>query len=221
MSEAALTPVLGGTFDPVHLGHLTIAERVRQALGARRVLLLLSALPPHKDNSGVGSTRDRLAMLRLAASERPGLEICTMEIERGGVSYTIDSLRALRAEDATRQPVFIVGSDSLLELPTWRDWPDLIAEFDLIAFDRPELELESIRERLDPAVRNRLEPLPLECSSIGTGGRIFHFPMSPVAISSSRIRALAATGADLSGLVSPAVGRYIQRKGLYRREENR
>lgn len=210
--------LLGGTFDPVHLGHLHVADRVREALGLRRVLLVLSATPPHKVEHPVGSPDHRMEMLRLAVADRPGLETCTLEIDRGGISYTIDTLRQLRERSPEIVPVFIIGMDSLPELPTWREYRSLVAEFDLVVVDRPGTDLPSVCAGLEPYLAERVlkpERMPAGSEPPGTGGRILHVTIPEVGISSTAIRRRAAGGRPLDGLVPPSVARYILRHRLY------
>ena len=226
MSRSRVSGVLGGTFDPIHLGHLQMADELHRVMRFDRLLLLLSARPPHKEPRELCPVRHREAMLRIAMRERPHLELCRLELEQPGVCYTIDSLRALRRE-GPHEPVFILGMDSLLELPTWRDYRQLLVEFDLLVVDRSGEQLAAVRERLDPDVRERLvrvgpdrdDPLDVESLRPGSGGRVFHIPLGVMPISSSEVRTRAARGASLDGLVTPGVARYIQRNGLYRQEE--
>ena len=129
--------VLGGTFDPVHLGHLHAARCVRFAFELDEVLLVPSAVPPHKSRPGIASPEHRLAMARLAAEGEPGLSVSTVELDRGGVSYTIDTLTELSAARPHAQSLFIVGTDAFLELRTWREPDRLVRTFDLVVVDRP------------------------------------------------------------------------------------
>jgi len=155
-------------------------------------------------------------MLRLAVSGIPGLEVSTLELDTGVVCYTIDTLRRLRRARPPVAPVFVLGMDSLAELHTWKDHRDLVHEFDLIVFDRaggswvlaPEIE-RALVELPDPWDPRCGIPRP------GQGGRIFRLRLSPIEISSSQIRARAASGRDLIGLVPPAVAGYIASRGLY------
>lgn len=219
--------VLGGTFDPVHLGHLAIAERARTCLPLRRLLLMPSAVPPHKEPSALSPARHRESMLRLALCDHDGLDLDTTEVDLGGVRYTLDTLRVLRRRLSPLAPVFIMGMDSLLELPTWYEYRRLIREFDLVVFDRPGMLLDDLRDRLDEDVRPRLRTLGesgrdrdrLCRDGLGDGGRIYHLSMAPVAISSREIRARVAAGRSIDELVPPAVAGYIQENGLYRQED--
>jgi nicotinate-nucleotide adenylyltransferase len=229
MKGAAVTGVLGGTFDPVHLGHLEVAERSKACMGLEGLLLMPSAIPPHKSRPHLTPARHRLAMLRLAVKERPGIGISTLELDTGGVCYTIDTLRRLSQGGEAISPIFILGTDSLAEIQTWRDYRDIMREFDLAALDRPGNLLVDIAPRLPSEITASLVLVPdgpsgqrlVQELQPGRGGRIFHLPMAPNSVSSSRIRQLVAAGSSIEALVPPAVGRYIQRNALYRQEDPR
>ena len=218
--------VLGGTFDPVHLGHLHAAEQVLAVFRLPRVLLVPSFIPPHKIRPDLTATEHRLAMLSLAVEGHDGLEVCTLEIERGGVSYTVDTLRALARNRPPCRPIFILGIDALYEIGLWHEHEALVDEFDLVAVDRPGERLELSQGSLGGALTRRIVSVPCEpgggvvrgSSPPGCGGRIFHLPIHPIPVSSSRVRALAAAGETLDGLVPPAVARYIQEHRVYRQE---
>ena len=207
---SATVGVLGGTFDPVHEGHLHAASSVRAALGLPRVVLLPCARPPHKPGTSA-SDADRLEMLRLAVADRPGLEICTWEIDRGGTNYTIDTLRALRRERGW-DPVFVVGTDALVDLPSWRQPEALLAEFDLVVVDRPGRSADPTGPRVLPWTG---------AADLGRGGRVFRLALAPRDVSASEIRRRCAAGEPLSDLVPPAVARYIRERKLYSPEAAR
>jgi nicotinate-nucleotide adenylyltransferase len=216
MSAPPAVGVLGGRFDPIHLGHLRVAESVRRDLAPSRVLLMPCAIAPHKRGAHLTQGADRLAMVRLAVAEKEGLEASSFEIDRGGISYTIDTLRGLRRALPGQAPVFILGMDALLEIETWHDHRSLLAEFDLVVVDRPGHDLRSLPASLPSEVAARI--VPAGSALLGAGGRIHLLAVEPLAISSSEIRARAAASASLDGLVPPEVARYIQRRGLYRQE---
>lgn len=229
-AKSTASPVvglLGGTFDPVHAGHLAMAVRTLQVLELESVLLLPSSIPPHKSRPRLTAAEHRLAMLRLALQDRAGLGICTVETDTGGVCYTIDTLRRLRDGNSPILPVFILGCDSLAEITTWRDYRELIEEFDLVAIDRPGSTLAELRADLPSEIADALVAIPdgtrgtdrLRESPPGRGGRIYHITMAPCPVSSSEIRRSAAAGESLAGLVPPAVAGYIQENGLYRQED--
>ena len=218
--------VLGGTFDPVHLGHLRIAVETRRLLGLSRTLLVPTAVPPHKRADELSPVQHRVAMLELAVAEFAQMEICRLELESERACYTIDTLRALRGGRSAQRPVFILGMDSLLQITIWRNWRDLVREFDLAVIERSESETRA-DERLDPTLADRLVSLDTGSSAAnlveelqpGRGGRIFRLPIGPIPISSSAIRARCRSGLDLENLVPPSVAGYIQRTGLYLRED--
>lgn len=218
--------VLGGTFDPVHLGHLRVADEVRQRLRLSRMLLTPSAVPPHKPLGAPSSAAHRERMLRLALGGRAGLELCTIELRQERVCYTVDTLRALRDGTPPLSPLFVLGTDALLLIETWRDYRGLLQEFDLVVVERAGVELARAAGGLERAIADRIVLGPagevaLAAQELGRGGRIFHLPVAPIAISSSSIRRCAAEGQSLNGLVPTAVAEYIERTGLYRRESPR
>jgi nicotinate-nucleotide adenylyltransferase len=229
MNATPVIGVLGGTFDPVHLGHLEMAERGIAGMGLEGLLLMPSAIPPHKSRPHLTAAGHRLEMLRLAIQERPGIGISKLELDTGGVCYTIDTLRRLGTGDEAISPVFILGTDSLAEILTWRDYRDIMREFDIAALDRPGNLLVDIAPRLPSEITGSLVIVPdgprgpqlVRELQPGRGGRIFLLPMTPNPVSSSQIRELVAAGSSIEALVPPAVGKYIQRNGLYRQEEAR
>ncbi|HXV76103.1 MAG TPA: GTPase ObgE [Candidatus Polarisedimenticolaceae bacterium] len=222
-SHFEVVAVLGGTFDPVHRGHLELAEEVRRRTGLDRLLLVPGAIPPHKRHAPVTPAWHREAMLRLAVRGRPGIELCTAELESGGVSYTVETLRELRDHGTGSTPVFVLGMDSLEELPTWRDYRGLIREFDLVVVDRPGAGPPD--RCVDPEIAARLVEVG-EASGrgwfarqdLGAGGRIFHVRLPPMPVSSSEVRARIARGEEIGDLVPPDVARYILEHGLYAEE---
>lgn len=212
--------VLGGSFDPLHLGHLAVADEVRLRLGLPRVLLTPTARPPHKPPGELSAAHHRSEMVRLAVEGRRGLELCTLELREDRVCYTIDTLRALRGGDPPVDPLFVLGMDSLLQLHTWRERERLQAEFDLVVVERIG-EPAHAGDRLDRETAARIVKLdsPADADEPGRGGRVFLLSMAPIPISSSQVRACAARGENLAGLVPAAVAAYIERSGLYRQED--
>ncbi len=221
--------VLGGTFDPVHLGHLHAAEAVLRVFSLARVLLVPCAIPPHKVRPDLAPAPHRLEMLSLAVAGREGLVVSTIELDRGGVSYTIHTLRALREGTPPLAPLLILGMDALMEIESWFEHEALLREFDLVAVDRPDAAEDAARGSLPASVAGRLvrvEPRdgaapPPSGSPPGAGGRVYRLAIPPVPVSSSRVRARAAAGDRLDGLVPESVARYIRLQGLYRQEESR
>ncbi|HYO44929.1 MAG TPA: nicotinate-nucleotide adenylyltransferase [Candidatus Limnocylindrales bacterium] len=192
--------ILGGTFDPIHHGHLVIAEEAREALGLERVLLVPAASPPHKPGQPVTDVRHRLAMARLAVQDNPAFVVSGLEIERGGPSYTVDTLAAL-ATDGVTQPWFILSAEALASFATWRS-PDRILELC----------------RLAVVPRGGYEPLDRTWVSHrfpGREDRIRFLPGPLLPISGSVVRRRAAAGRSVRYLVPEAVARYIAHHQLY------
>ncbi|MBI3722863.1 nicotinate (nicotinamide) nucleotide adenylyltransferase [bacterium] len=204
------TGILGGSFNPIHNGHLAIARAARAALGLDRVVLVISARPPHKQgDTTLAPPEDRLAMARLAVLGEKGLEVSDLELEREGPSYTIDTVRSFLREDAGGEVHFIVGADGLSLLSSWKEIHELlrIGGFAVVArpgFD-PREEIERARPALGADAAERLLRGIL--------------PMTPVAVSATEIRARVEEGRSIEGLVPEAVREYISARGLYRKPE--
>ncbi len=194
--------VLGGTFDPVHRGHLALAGAARDELGMEQVLFVPAGQPWRKTGQEIGANEDRLAMLRLALEGDPSFQIATLELERSGPSYTADTLEALAAQRRGDELYFIVGQDALADLPNWVR-PERILELARLAVARrPEVSAEAREEaqRRVPGLRER----------------VVWLKMPPVEVSATEIRERVRRGQPISGMVPPAVERYIGEHGLYR-----
>jgi len=188
-----------------------VARHARRALGLERVLLMPAHLAPHKRGQHEPGAAHRLAMCRLAAAGEPGVEVCELEIERGGPSYTVDSLRAIHARHPHAGLTFIVGADTASTLSTWREPGALLDLADLAVAARSGWARERV---LDSVARVRAEQPPE--SSPGTAARVHFLDMPEVPISSSMVRLRAGAGRPIEDLVGPAVARYIHEHGLYR-----
>jgi len=214
--------VLGGSFDPVHRGHVAIACHALRTLGLGRVLLLPCADPPHKPDRALAARYHRLEMLYLAVEDRQGLQVSTLEIARGGVRYTIDTLRDLRSGTPSLAPVFLCGSDALADVASWREHEALLAEFDFAAVIRPDDAGDPRAPGWPDIVARRVSSLPpAGGAAFGAGGRVFRLEMPPLAVSSSLVRARRAAGRSADDLVPTRVARYIQRHRLYSEEAPR
>ncbi len=197
--------VMGGSFDPIHLGHLIIAERAAEALRADRVLFIPCNIPPHKEAAGLTPGVHRLRMIALAARGNTKFRASDIELARGGVSYTVDTIEQLRGVYGPRVKIwFVIGADSLNELPTWRDYRKLLALCTIVTAARPGFDLEMWRG--DGAL-SREEVARL---------RAHILPAPLIGISSSEIRRRRREGLSIRHLVPAAVERYIVEHGLYR-----
>ena len=210
MSDAPLG-LLGGTFDPVHHGHLRLALEVRETLALAEVRLLPAAQSNLRDGARA-SAAEREAMLRAALDECPGagLALDTRELERGGVSYTIDTLVALRAEIGRRPLCFIVGADAWNALPRWHRWRELLDQAHFVVASRPGATLE---RHVDLAGAWTDEVADL---SARPAGRVLTCAIPLLPISATDIRARVAAGRSIAGLVPAGVAALIASHGLYR-----
>lgn len=194
--------VLGGTFDPVHLGHLILAEEAREVLSLERLLFVPAGMPWRKTGRPISPAEHRLAMLRLALEGSP-FELSTLEVERPGPSYTVDTLRELHAAFPAASLYFIMGYDALLDLPNWHQ-PQEIVRLALLAVARR------------PGAEDSLEELERELP--GVSGRVVWVTMPPIGISASDIRSRVRAGRSVRYLVPPGVEEYIHRHRLYRQD---
>lgn len=199
---------LGGTFDPVHNGHLHAARMVAQALSCP-VRLVLSAEPPHRVQPQA-SPEQRWALLELACADEAGLEADDIELRRGGPSYTIDTLKALRLRHGDEPLSWIIGTDAFNEIHTWRRWREVLGFGHLLVLQRPGTALNGTA--LDFHREHRCPDLERRPAG---GIRLLDEAMLPV--SASAVRALIAKGGDAGHLLPEGVTTYIRRHGLYAR----
>jgi nicotinate-nucleotide adenylyltransferase len=197
--------ILGGTFDPPHTGHIAAARCVRDGFALDRVELLPAFQPPHKPGRPLSSPFHRYAMTVLATLEEDRVRASFLELERGGLSFTIDTLRARAAMSESDRIVFVLGTDQFAEMASWREPRPIVEEFGLIVVTRP-----------GNGFSDALGRLPGWASDARASGRIREAVMDPVDVSSTTIRERIAGGLGISGLVAPAVSQYIERYGLYR-----
>ena len=191
--------ILGGTFDPVHVAHLVLADCAREQLSLDEVLFIPAGEPWRKGDRAITAAEHRLEMLKLAVAGNTGFGISDIELRRSGPTYTADTLEALAGERLDDEFWFIVGADALTDLPNWHDPERIVAH-----------------ARLAVAPR---EGVDVDAASLGIAGlsdRIDAFSLPALEISSSDIRARVAAGRSIRYLVPDAVERYIGRHGLYR-----
>lgn len=194
--------ILGGTFDPVHLGHLILGQQAQEQLALDRVLFVPAAQPWRKSGRRVTPPGERLEMVRLAVADNPLFEASSIEIDRGGPSYTADTLEQLRGELPDCELYFIAGQDALEDLPFWKG-PDRILRLARVAVAaRPG------HERRIPAALRALTPDPEE--------RVVRVEMPLVEISGTLLRERARRGLSLRYFLPPAVEAYVRDRGLYR-----
>ena len=201
--------VFGGSFDPVHVGHLLLAECCREQAGLDRVLFVPAATQPHKQDRKLAAPEHRIEMLRLATGGHPAFAVATLEIERGGVSYTVDTLAALAAAHPDAELCLLLGPDALAGLPTWRE-PKRIAELATLV----GVEREALDDLCGAATAAGLATLlGAERLAAVLESRV---RMPAIGIRASDIRAAVAAGRSIRYRTPRAVEAYIAAHGLYR-----
>jgi nicotinate-nucleotide adenylyltransferase len=204
----------GGTFDPVHLGHLAVARAARDALDAT-VAFMPAADPPHRAPPGAAAA-DRATKIGLAIQDAPGLALDRRELERDGRSWTVDTLHALRAETGGDAPVaLLVGADSFAALPTWKSWRELfgLAHFVVAGREGSPVDAGLVPE-LAQVAAGRVASSAHELRST-PAGRVFHLRQPLFPHSASEVRARIAAGLPWDGLVPAPVAAWIRARGLY------
>ena len=205
--------LLGGTFDPIHEGHLAAGRAARAALALDQVRLVPAHVPPHRAVGPRASTPHRFAMAAIAALDEPGWVVSDVELERDGPSFTYDTLEATQAGGLTASQIFfITGADAFAEIATWSRYPAVLDLAHFVVVTRPGTTLSAITARR-PELAGRVRALADVDRQPGTG--ILLVAAATPDVSSTAIRGRAARGYSLAGLVPPRVEQYIRRHGLY------
>ena len=191
--------ILGGTFDPVHNGHLAAARQLLGVANLDQVWLMPNATPPHRTAVPVAPADDRMRMVELAVAGQNGVLASRTEVDRGGISYTIDTIRQLAREYPRQRFAFLIGSDAALQIRSWHDAEALLAEGYFVIFNRPEtaLAIETLRE----------------LGFVPARSRIVH--LDTPAIAAHQVRDRVARGVPIDDLVPAAVADYIRTHELY------
>lgn len=197
--------ILGGTFDPIHLGHLRMAEAVYERMSLEQIIFIPAFVPPHKLGMDFAPAVDRFAMTELAVADKPYFSVSDMELRRSGISYTIDTVRQLRAVYKNEELYFIIGADSVAQLHTWHYIKDMLELVVFVAAGRPGYEgvMEEVTARLGARAKER----------------IILLDTPEYDISSTEIRSRIRTGSSLQGMVPSAVEQYIYQHHLYQKQE--
>ena len=194
--------VMGGTFDPVHLGHLAVAEEARARLNMAEILFVPAGQPWLKTDTYISPAEHRVNMLRLAIADKPYFKLSTMEIERAGASYAVDTAAELKGQlDAADELFFILGWDSLAELPQWREPQRLLEMCNLVVAPRPGYSAPDLKK--------------LEVAIPGLSQRALILDKPQIDISASEIRKRVAQGLSIHHLVPEPVNSYIKEHKLY------
>lgn len=188
--------ILGGTFDPIHSGHLILAEQLKEELRLQKVMFIPSANPPHKENCPISSANDRLKMVKLAIRDNPDFLISDIELKREGKSYTIDTLSQLKKLYKDSGLFFLLGSDAIDELPTWKEPDKIFQKVKVVIALRPGFD------RINPENRFVKKSLVI--------------PINGLNISSTQVRERVKQGKSIRYLVPRGVEEFIRSKNLYR-----
>ena len=191
---------MGGTFDPIHTGHLVTADEARHTFALDEVIFVPAGAPWQKHDSDVAPAEDRYLMTVIATSAHPAFRVSRIEIDRDGPSYAIDTLRALRQQLSDAELFFITGADAILQILTWKDPEQVLSEARFIAATRPGYDLDRLEKELPRGLEDRVT--------------IMEIPA--LAISSTDIRWRARGGRPIRYLVPAGVAEYIEKAGLYR-----
>lgn len=192
--------IFGGSFNPVHNGHLNLAMQIKEEIGIDRVILVPTAIPPHKSGR-LASDSDRLAMCKLAIDGLDGFEVSDFEILKGTVSYTVETLRYFRKKFPNDSLNFIMGSDMLASFKSWRNFEEILSLATILVGAREENEVLEIN-------RNALKLKKY-------GGNVVLFTIKPYVISSTRIRALIKRRQDFTCYLPEKVVQYIKDRELF------
>ena len=208
--------ILGGTFNPVHNAHLRIAEEVQDRFNLAEVVFVPAAFPPHKALSGDLPFTQRYEMVRRAIADNPFFTLSDLEERRGGTSYSVDTLKALRAQSPADEFFFIVGSDSFIEFGSWRDYAAIFRLCNLVVVERPGSVITALDRVLPVAIAGEFCYHDAEKRLAHSSGySVYYLEGIPLDISSSTIREHARLGRSIRYLVPDAVEHYIKEQRLY------
>ena len=222
-AKPARIGLFGGTFNPIHLGHLRAAEEVAEKLDLERVVFLPSAEPPHKQESEevIASARDRLQWVRLAIQGNPRFDLDPIELDRRGPSYSVDTLRALQGGARQEPPVFVIGLDAFAEIDSWREPEALFSLASFAVLTRPPAERSTLADCLPRSAAG------LELAPDGSSARHPSAPtwvrlveITALDISSTDVRARLRAGLSVRYLVPEAVREAILESGVYATKES-
>ncbi|QIB26650.1 nicotinate-nucleotide adenylyltransferase [Caloranaerobacter azorensis] len=196
--------IMGGTFDPIHIGHLVIAEEIRNEFKLDKIIFIPAGNPPHKDNKKITPAKHRYIMTLLATISNPYFEVSAIEVERKGVTYTIDTIKTLREICSNDIEIyFITGADSILELHTWKNVKELLKLCNFIAATRPGFEMINLKKKIQEM-------------NDKYGANIYTTIVTALQISSTDIRTRIKEGRTVKYLLPEMVEKYIHKNNLYR-----
>ena len=205
--------LFGGTFDPVHNGHLRVAEEVREHFALEKVYFIPAFIQPLKRRIKVTAAADRLKMVEMATRSNTSFHASEIEMRRGGVSYSIDTIRAFAARYG--EVFFLVGLDAFLEIHLWKEYREVFELAHLIVLVRPTHKKVNRRDVFPVSLRPHVKAVDENTYEHSSGKRIYFLRVTQLDISSTMIRELARNGSSIKYLVSYGVERFIKKRGLY------
>ena len=216
--------LFGGTFNPIHMGHVQVIKEVKEKFGLDKIFLIPSAFPPHKETEGIIDGLDRIEMIRLAFSDDPDFVVSDVELKRSGFSYTIDTVRHFKSIfPENTKPYFIVGLDAFLEVDTWKSYKDLFLLIPFIVMSRAATgQRDTVLQwkHLGSYIKSKISDeyrhsASRSCYIHDVKQPVFLFEVTPVEISSTEIRERIRKGRTIKSLVPEPVEDLIKAKGLY------
>jgi nicotinate-nucleotide adenylyltransferase len=199
VKRARRVGVMGGTFNPIHTGHLVTADEARHAFELDEVVFVPAGRPWQKDDADVAPAEDRYLMTVIATASNPAFGVSRVEVDRDGPTYTVDTLRALREQYPGAELFFITGADAILQILTWREPEAVLREARFIGATRPGYDLDRLEKELPPGLEDRVHVMEIPA----------------LAISSTDVRRRAREGRPIRHLVPEGVATYIAKRGLY------
>jgi nicotinate-nucleotide adenylyltransferase len=217
--------IFGGTFDPIHNGHLYVARETRKRMKLDRVVFVPSGHPPHKPAKRIQDSQNRLDMVRLAISNDPYFELSDQEVSRSGKSYAIETLSAFRQRDPDAEIFFILGIDAFLEIDSWKEVDQLLGMCHFVVVSRHGFSFQQMERltkpvRMDPTILMALDQGRLKRKQVPlkAGKSLFLLKLPPCPISSTQVRERLRARQDMKNLLPDAVKSYILKNRLYQQE---
>ncbi len=212
--------IFGGTFNPIHTGHVKAAQEVQRAFRMDRILFIPSSIPPHKVSPDIAPASHRMKMVELAISSYPRLVPSSIEIDAGGKSYSILTLEKLKAKFPKASMFFILGVDAFLEIDTWREHEKLLEQCHFVVISRPGYHLKEAAKTIGKEYTDRIvwvsEPFDYKEDRYGSH-KIFFLAIPTLNIASRDVREKIKTGKSIKNLVTETVEKYIRQNKLYQR----
>jgi nicotinate-nucleotide adenylyltransferase len=214
--------IFGGTFDPIHCGHVKAAESVQSVFSFDKILFIPSYIPPHKESEDVASAAHRLKMVELALSSFDRFSPSSIEIDAKGMSYSIVTLNRIKKMFPQTEIFFLLGVDAFLEIETWKDYEDVLEQCSFIVMSRPGYRLDEARRALSKKYNQRMVEIsgPIQRDrQMFFSPKIYLLPIHTLDISSSEVRERVGKNQSIEGLVPENVENYIKERRLYLRKK--